>query len=123
MAETNRKFLYDALTSALGYDVHNIGQNYKYESSPYLVLRYDGQDESTNRLGAYSTWEVQVYVPDTSMMLIDGILDKVEEVLTNAAQNIETTGQRGGDYHDEAINMYMNYIQFRVPRTIRGCVA
>lgn len=115
-----RKTIYEMLT-ALNYKVYNIGQNYKFSDTPYLVLRDAGQETTTNRLGAFKTWEVQVYVPDTSMVLLDSILNKVEETLAVSSEEIRPNGVRGMDYHDTEINMYMNYIQFLVPRTVRGC--
>lgn len=122
MAAVDRQFLYNALKT-LNYPVKFIGQSYRYETSPYLVLRNSGMNTSANRTGAYDMWEVLVYVPDTSVKFLDGILDKVEETLVLADSGIEATGQRGSDYHDTEINMIMNYIEFRVPRLIRGCIA
>lgn len=116
----DRQTIYDMLTAA-GYPVYNIGQNYRYSDTPYLVLRDAGQDASFNRLGGFKIWEVMCYVPDTSIVMLDTILDKVEEVLAVTSPEIRPNGNRGMDYHDTEINMYMNYVQFRVPRNIRGC--
>lgn len=117
---TNRYKLYNVLKT-LNYPVENIGKSYKFKDSPYLVLRYAGLTNSINRIGGYDTWEVQVYVPDTSMVLLDAIIDKVDEVLVTNFIGIESTGLTGADTHDTEIGMYMNYVQFRVPRLLRRC--
>lgn len=116
----NRQQIYEILKT-LNYEVFNIGQNYVFSDVPYIVLRDAGQEGAINRLGAYKTWEVLAYVPDTSIVLLDEILDRVEEVLSASSNQIRINGTRGIDYLDEEINMYMSYIQFYVPRNVRGC--
>lgn len=118
----NRKILYDVLNES-NYKIYNIGQKPNFSRVPYLVLRYAGMNDSINRLGAFDTWEVLAYVPDTSIRYLNDILDNIETLMTSSIQSLKVTGIRGSDFHDTEINMYMNYIQFAVPRTIKGCVS
>lgn len=116
-----REQVYNILTM-LGYEVYNIGQHYLRENVPYIVLKAGTRDpDISNRLGAYQNYDVLVYVPDTSIKLIDPILDRVEEVFNTNAPQVEILANWGEDYHDININMYMRSVTLSVPIVIRGC--
>lgn len=120
--KVDRQFIYEVLKTT-GYDVFNIGQNYERSATPYIVLKaLERQIDTYNRRGAYQYYEVQVYVPDTSVKLLDSVLDAIEEALSASIQSSMVNTNLGGDYHDIDINMYMRYIQFQIPIGLRGCL-
>lgn len=116
-----RKYITDLLKT-LNYDVYFIGQSYRYRDHPYIVLKaMERTQDAINRMGAYQYYDVMVYVPDTSIVLLDTIMDRIEILLSAQSEILDLTLDMSQDYHDIDINMLMRSISFRVPQIIRGC--
>lgn len=120
----NRKYLINMLQTLLPqYKVYNVGQHYVFDEQPYIVLRAadSAQILSTNRLGVYQYYEIMCYVPETSAILLDEMIDIVSQAVGHfCGKGLEQTGIMSGDYHDTEIKMYMRYFEIRVVKDIIG---
>lgn len=117
MRKVTRKFISDLLETVA--PTFPIGMHDKKTNGKrYLVLRRKMQQNSlTNAKGAWLYYEVLAYVPGTSILGSDELVDEVTAVLKSVYQ-IEVTGGIQGDYFDPTSNCYMQTIEFRVPNTI-----
>lgn len=99
--------------------VYPIGQsNKKVDQPPYLVLKRKNQQASlNNRLGGWLYYEVLSYTPASSILGSDEQLEAVTQLL-GAQERLEVTGGIQGDYIDPQVNMYMQTVEFRIPKTI-----
>lgn len=103
------------------YVVYNIGQHYKKSLVPYLVVRTAAQQPEFfgSRRGAYQIFDILIYVPDTSVVILDTITEDVYERLRRSVpfqRYCHFTGTVTADYHDFDIKMYMRSINVEVPR-------
>lgn len=114
----NRKEIIELLQST-GYPVYNIDQKYTNFDEPYIVLRAAYRAQSTrNSRGYRQTWEVLCYVPDTSMVRLDAMVETVMTMLKTERHRLYITGVMGPDFHDEDTNTYMRYISFDTLATL-----
>lgn len=106
------------LISVLGEvaNVYNIGQNYVHSDSPYIVLKAKLQESSLNIKGAWQYYEVMCYTPSSSIVTLDDLIETVKEILKYKCPLAEITNELGIDYLDEEIDMYMRYLEIRVPK-------
>lgn len=101
--------------------VYNPGQHYKYDNNPFIVLKamYEESDSSSS-FGGYQKYNLLCYVPDTSMVKLDEIINRVKErVFELEYTGLEYNGTLGEDFHEKAINMYMRFVTIRVPKQTR----
>lgn len=103
--------------------VYNVGQHYKHDEEPYLVLKAMTESQDTaNSLGGYQNYNIMVYVPDTSTVLLDNKLSEVKQKVFMLSQfGVEYTGELGEDFYETEIRMFMRYVAFRVPKQIKPC--
>jgi len=103
------------------YPTHNIGQHYQHDVNPYIVLRAGYQRSGTNNIGskkgALQTYEILCYVPDTSIIGLDTMLEEVRKELLKY-KDIEVLNELSVDYHDTVINMYMRYMSVHAPKGV-----
>lgn len=109
-----RNEVFDKLNSL--YSTYAIGQKKDLCTSPYFVIKFDNQSVSTeSKKGAIQNFEVLVYVPDTGIAPLDGIVKEVIDLFKDD-KSIEFTGNITPDYHDEEKDAYMRSIQFIKPK-------
>lgn len=103
------------------YKTYNVGQNYVRADIPYFVVRAGTQlrELSGSRLGAYQIIDIMIYVPNTSIVMLDNLVEEVYNRIKNHesyCKYIEFTGTVSQDYHDYDIEMYTRYITIQIPR-------
>lgn len=103
------------------YTVYNVGQHYKRDTKPYIVVRSSTQLQEYlgSRKGAYQIFDIMVYVPDKSIVILDTIIEDIHERLIRSAPfhtYFTFTGNVSQDYHDFDIEMYTKSITVQVPR-------
>lgn len=120
----DRKTIIEILKGT-GYEVYNLGQNYRMSSIPYLVLQDGGRIASTTMTrsrGYHRVYTVMCYSPDSSTILLDEVVDNVYKTLYNASERIEIDeGTFMPEFHDEDINMYMKSFDFQIPEARECC--
>lgn len=95
---------------------YSVGQKTGLCTEPYLVVKYKPQIPSvSNSHGGWQYLEIMVYVPDTSIIALDGILTQVKTTLRGL---VEITGNMTPDYHDQEVKAYMRAIEFRIPKEV-----
>lgn len=108
-----RKIIFDLLNSL--YPTYGIGQHENDCLSPYLVLKFDNQNSSiSGGLGGWQVFQVMVYIPDSSILLMDVILEEVKNKLV--ADFIEPTNNITPDFRDTMIKAYMRSMEFKIPK-------
>lgn len=117
---TPRKFLYDAL-SQTGYEVAFVGKSYRQKDFPYFVIKKITPESSLNTKGRFERYEVLCYVPDSSIERLDEIIELAKTTIATKYSRVVVNSSGGEDYHDETINMIMNYFVVRFPTTVRWC--
>lgn len=96
--------------------VKNIGQSYRHSDKPYIVLKAMSDASGGNSFGSFQNYNLLCYVPDTSMKMLDDLVNAVRNrVFELQSEGIEYAGSMGEDFHDTEINMYMRYVAMRVP--------
>lgn len=97
--------------------VKNVGQSYKYSDTPYIVLKAMKDERDVgNSFGGFQRYNLLCYVPDTSTKILDNLVTAVKNrVFELQGEGIEYIGSVGEDFHDTEINMYMRYVEIRVP--------
>lgn len=101
--------------------IYNIGQHYAHSIEPYIVVREATQlpDYTGSRLGAYQIFDIMVYVPDSSVLWLDTVMNELYEKLRRSlpyGKYFQFTRNVSNDYHDLEIEMYTRYITIQVPR-------
>lgn len=101
--------------------VKNVGQSYKHSDEPYIVLKgMNMTTDGNNSWGGYQSYNLLCYVPDTSAIQLDALVNAVKnKVFELKEQGVEFAGELGEDFHDEEIKMYMRYVAIRVPQQIQ----
>jgi len=93
-----------------------VGQHDGECKKPYAVIKYKNQNTGGNSLAGWQYFEVMVYVPKTSVSLIDDKLNSVRNALVSIG--IEATNNRTSDFIDEPKKAIMRSEDFRIPKTI-----
>lgn len=104
------------------FKIYNVGQHYKHSLEPYFVVRASTQLQEYlgSRLGAYQIFDIMVYVPETSIVILDNIIEDIHERLIRSApykRYFTFTGTVSQDYHDTDIQMYTRSVTVQVPRS------
>lgn len=116
MKAWTRKEIFDILNKV--YKTYSIGQHYVHDTEPYVILKASSQQNDIgNSLGCWQLYNIMCYVPDTSIVLMDEMIKRVTDLI-KGIREIEITGILGEDYHDTEINMYMRYVEIRVPKEV-----
>lgn len=98
--------------------VFPIGKTLNEVTEPRIVLTKGIQFASLNsELGGWQNWEVYIYVPSNSIVVLDNLVDKVQRALRRI-NDIEMTGSINQEFYDDQLNAYMRMIQFRAPQTL-----
>jgi hypothetical protein len=107
-----RKIIFDILNAL--YPSYAMGQHKGLCNSPYLVIKFNTQSRSVSMaLGAFQSFEVLVYIPDSSITGMEDKLDEVTKALTS--QGFESVNSITPDYHDAEVQAFMRSAQFRIP--------
>jgi len=108
-----RKKIFDLLN--VMYSTYAIGQHSGYCEDPYVVLKFNSQEKSmSGALGGFQTFEVLAYVPDSSIVSLDSMIESIRTILIT--EGFECTDRIGPDFNDTSIKAYMRSIEFRNPR-------
>lgn len=70
---------------------------------------FTGSTESS--MGGFQYWEVMCYVPSTSLMALDKLVNDVKATLKSI--NIELTNNQTPEFYDDVLKAYMVSIEFR----------
>lgn len=112
----NREALFDHLKEL--YPTFSVGQHYKHDINPYVVLKAmsQGVGSSGSTLGGWQYYNILCYVPDTSISQLDGMLKSIRQSFIGSS--VEVTGSYGEDFHETEIDMYMRFIEVRIPKEV-----
>lgn len=113
----NRKAIFDLINKV--YPVYSVGQHYQHDDNPYVILKATQQQVDTggSQLGGFQNYDIMCYVPATSILQLDEMLKRIKDIIV-PIEGLEFTGDMNEDFHDTEINMYMRYLQIRVPKEI-----
>lgn len=111
----NRKTLHDELSKVA--EVSQLSNRKGVIKKNTLILRKKPSMPSVNSaFGARLYWEVMCYVPETSILPLDKLVDDVIAVLKELG--VDITNSFGEDYHDEEFKAYMSSVEFITPKSI-----
>lgn len=82
---------------------------------PYYVVKFNESNTTNNSLGVLQGFEVMAYVPDSSILPLDDMLEQTIKPLSEIA---EYTGFCTGDFHDEDKEAYMKSYKFIFPKVL-----
>lgn len=117
----DRAYIISTLQNA-GYQVYNVGENYAHADTPYIVVKAMIRRRSYQaRRGFVQPYDIMIYTPDTSAVMMDKTINHVEQVLISTSPIIEIAGSLGMDFLDTEINMYMRNLTIEIPLTRRCC--
>lgn len=106
----NRTFLYNQLSKVA--KVRQLSNRDNEITEDTLILAKKPLTGSTNNSkGCYQYWEVMCYVPATSLLALDSLVDKVKATLLKA--DVELTNNQTPEFYDDALKAYMISIEFR----------
>ena len=94
-----------------------VGQHQGECVSTYAVIKYKNQANSINNKAAgWQYIDVMVYVPNTSVSLLDSTLASIKAALVSIG--LEPTGNMTPDYLDTDKKAYMRSEEYRSPKQI-----
>lgn len=113
----DRKAIFDLINKV--YPTYSVGQHYKHDERPYVVLKAMTQtiDLYGSQLGSYQQYNILCYVPDNSIECLDVMVKRISDMI-KPIDGLEITGTLGEDYHETEIGMYMRYLEIRVPKEV-----
>lgn len=110
----NRKTLYNELSKVA--KVRQLSNRENEITEPTLILSKKSLTGSTsNSLAGYQYWEVMCYVPSTSMLALDDLVNQVDTKLKSL--DVELTFTRTPEFYDDVLKAYMISIEFRTIKT------
>ena len=101
------------------YPTYSIGQHYKHDEKPYIVLKAMQQSTGIDgsQLGCHQYYNILCYVPDTSIASLDIMVKRISDMI-KPIEGVEIAGTKAEDFHETEIGMYMRYLEIRVPKEV-----
>lgn len=109
-----RKRIFDKLN--ILYPTYFTGQHSGICAEPIIVIKYGNSSSSSNTSKAgWQIFEVMVYAPISSILVLD---EMEENVLSSLKNDFEFTGDITPDFIDTDKQAWMRSIKYRIPKTI-----
>ena len=113
----DRKSIFDIINKV--YKTYSVGQHYVHDNEPYVILKAIQQqvDPSGSQSGGFQYYNIMCYVPATSILQLDEMLVRIKDIF-KPIKEVEFTGSLNEDFHETEIDMYMRYLEIRVPKEV-----